>query len=68
MGGSPEGQGRVTGSHDKRARLWSLEDGSLLREFKGHTQFVDSVSMTPDGQRLVTGSSDGTARSWLLVE
>ena len=41
----------------------SLSHGELL-EFKGHTNFVTSVSWSPDGSRIATASEDQTVRVW----
>jgi hypothetical protein len=35
-----------------------------LRELKGHTKRVYSVSWSPDGSRIATASEDQTARVW----
>ena len=40
----------------------------MVKEFKGHDKFVNSVCVTPDGKHLVTGSDDKTARMCLLLE
>ena len=61
-----DGKHLITGSDDNTARLWSLEDGTMVREFKGHKGAVSSVCMTVDGKHLITGSWDKTARFWLL--
>ena len=61
-----DGKYLITGSDDNTARLWSLEDGTMVREFKGHKGAVSSVCMTVDGKHLITGSWDKTARFWLL--
>jgi len=57
-----DGKHLITGSDDKTARMWSLEDGRMVREFKGHdgdeyltTRFVSSVCTTLDGKYLITG-------------
>ena len=51
---------------DKTARLWSLADGTMVREFVGHQDGVTSVCVTPDGKHVITGSYDETARVWSL--
>ena len=48
--------------------MWSLEDGQMVKEFKGHDDWVSSVCVTPDGKHLVTGSKDKTARMWSLED
>jgi len=39
---------------------------ALLRTLEGHTERVESVSVTPDGRRAVSGSWDKTLRVWDL--
>lgn len=56
----------LTGSHDKTARLWSLEDGSLLRVFRppigqGGAGKVYAVALSPDGDTVALGG-------WLKIE
>ena len=63
-----DGKHLITGSEDKTARVWSLEDGALIRIFTGHTNNVTSVCVTPDGNHLITGSLDKTARLWSLAD
>jgi WD40 repeat protein len=36
----------------------------VLRELKGHSGEVDSVSFTPDGKRIVSSADDTTIRIW----
>jgi WD40 repeat protein len=45
-------------------RLWDLDKGIQIRQFRGHTKYVRSVSFSPDGKRLLSGGSDATARIW----
>ena len=50
-----------------RSPLWSMEDGEMVRELKGHDTFLTSVCATPDGKHVVTGSSMA-AHMWPLLE
>jgi WD40 repeat protein len=53
----------VAGCGDNVTRLWTV-GGTLLREFHGHTDIVNSATLSPDGKRILTASDDGTARVW----
>ena len=57
----------MSGSYDKTLRLWDLTTGGCVREFKGHTTDVTSVTLTPDGKHAVSGSCDNTLRLWDLT-
>lgn len=48
--------------------LWSLPDGVLLKELKGHGNYVRSLASSADGKLLVSGSSDKTVKLWSLPE
>jgi serine/threonine protein kinase/WD40 repeat protein len=52
---------------DGVVRVWSLADGKLLREFRGHRFAVKAVAFTHDG-RLVSGAEDNNARIWPLKD
>jgi WD40 repeat protein len=60
---SPKADLAVTGCADRRARLWHVEGGTLVREFL-HLDWVNAVAYCPDGKRIGTGSSDRTAAIW----
>jgi WD40 repeat-containing protein SMU1 len=45
------------------ARIHGIKAGRTLKEFRGHTSFVNSVAYTHDNTRVVTGSSDGTVKA-----
>ena len=55
------------GVGDNTLRLWDLTTGVCVREFKGHTHYVYSVTLTPDGKHAVSGSYDKTLRLWDLT-
>ena len=61
---SPNSEIIASGSEDETVKLWSLEDGSLIRTLDGHTDWVISVTFSPDGKLLGTGSYDGTVKLW----
>jgi WD40 repeat protein len=47
-------------------RLWDLATGKELKQFKGHTGPILSLSISADGETMVSGSADGTMRMWEL--
>jgi WD40 repeat protein len=66
---SPDGRHVLSGHKDKTLRLWDVETGKEVRQFKGHTEVVDSVAFSPDGSRAVSGSlGDRGVRLWNVEE
>lgn len=60
---SADGQLLVTASDDKTARLWSMDDGRLLRIYRvpiapGSEGKIYAVALTPDGRTLALGGWD----------
>ena len=55
---SPDGRWLVSGSLDKTAKLWDLDDGHELRTFTGNRAFT-CVEFSPDGRRLVLATTNG---------
>ena len=43
-----------------------MEDGELLHNFEGHTNYVKSVAIHPSEEDLATGSKDKTRKLWSL--
>lgn len=43
-------------------RIHGLKSGKLLKEFRGHTSFVNNAIFTSDGSRVITASSDFTVK------
>ena len=56
----------ATGSQDKLAKIWNLQDGSLVGTCKGHKRGVWSVKFSPVDQCLATSSGDRTIKIWSL--
>lgn len=57
----------ISGSGDKKAKLWSLETGGLLRTLgadNGPTDGITSVSVSPTNQHVAAGSLDKIVRVW----
>jgi WD40 repeat-containing protein SMU1 len=62
---SKDGTTLLSTSSDTTARLHGLKSGKTLKEFRGHTSFVNSAVFLNDN--IVTGSSDGTLKFWDAV-
>jgi WD40 repeat protein len=60
---SADGSQLVT-AHDDCAKLWNVADRSHVRDFTGHTSFVNVPCFSPDTTLLVTPSADKTVRLW----
>lgn len=51
-------------SFDTTARLHGLKSGKTLKEFRGHSSYVNCGIFTKDHLSIMTGSSDGTVKIW----
>ena len=60
----PSAKGQiVSGSQDGSLRLWDLETGRSIREFK-HGAPISAVAVRPDGKRFATVAADKAAKLW----
>ena len=57
----PDNQHALSASRDKTVKLFNVNDGAVLRNFKHHTGSIYCIALLPDGLRFVSGSSDNTA-------
>ncbi|KAL6004580.1 hypothetical protein ACLOJK_005135 [Asimina triloba] len=49
------------------ARIHGLKSGKMLKEFRGHTSYVNDAIFTNDGARVITASSDCTVKVVYVV-
>ena len=54
----------LTCSLDKTARIFGLNSGQMLKEYRGHTSFVNSAKYNPNAELIYTVSSDATIKVW----
>ena len=62
------GEQRVIVGSDNSVRLWSVGDGKLVRELKGHANAVFALAFSPDGSRLASGGFDGALLLWNVAD
>jgi WD40 repeat protein len=56
----------ATGAGDDgfAVQLMNVQDGQVVRLFRGHTAQITSLAVSPDGKFLLTGSLDDSAGLW----
>ena len=43
----------LSASFDMTVRIHGLKSGKMLKEFRGHSSYVNSVTYTPDGHQVL---------------
>ncbi len=61
---SPDGKYLVSGSADKKVKIWSVEQKKEIASLKQYNKVVRSVSFSPDGKYLASGCDDGVIKLW----
>lgn len=44
--------------------MHGIKSGKMLKEFRGHTSYVNSAIYSHDGSQVISASSDATVRVW----
>lgn len=65
---SPNNKLILTCSQDKTAKLWNIQDGSLIAELKGHKRGVSCALFHPQEQIIATCSADKTIKLWSAID
>ena len=56
----------ASGSFDNTVKIWDLETGEKLHTLKGHSNTINTLSITPNEKKLVSGSKDRSIKIWDL--
>jgi WD40 repeat-containing protein SMU1 len=59
-----DGSQLLSGSFDTTVKAHGLRSGKALKEFRGHTSFVNAVAYFREGGDIFSASSDGSVRVW----
>lgn len=67
---SADGAKLVSGSADKSARIWDLNDAKFpeLTRFNGHAGEVTAVAFNSNATQVVSGSADKSVKLWNAVD
>ncbi len=60
----PRGNLVATAGDDHVVRLWDVRQGRLVRELRGHEDWVTAVAFCRDGSKLFTGCRDQKVLIW----
>jgi guanine nucleotide-binding protein subunit beta-2-like 1 protein len=58
----------VSAGWDRQVKVWNLSNCKLKNSLKGHTGYINCVTVSPDGSLCASGGKDGTAMLWDLAE
>ena len=56
-----------SGSDDKTIKIWNINNGSVLKTFTGHSNWVTTLAVLANNISLASGSADKTIRFWNLI-
>ncbi|KAF9160404.1 Serine/threonine-protein kinase smu1 [Actinomortierella ambigua] len=63
---SPDGSQILSTSFDQTVKIHGLKSGKMLKEFRGHTSYVNYACFSADGTKVISSSSDGHVKIWDL--
>ncbi|MFZ0004538.1 MAG: WD40 repeat domain-containing protein [Methanoregula sp.] len=65
---SAAGAGIIAGTTDGRIRIFSCEDGGLVRSIDMYTPSITTLAVSPDGTYLACAGKDASLRFWDLAK
>lgn len=54
----------VSGGEDRTVRLWSADQATLERTYRGHAAPITALEAAPNGRAFASGGADGQIRVW----
>jgi WD40 repeat protein len=54
----------ITAGLDRKLTMTEIDSGEEIREFKGHTDLVNSIDLNKQGDKIISAGLDGTIRVW----
>lgn len=60
---SKDGQ-KLLASSENVANIWSINEGAIMKTFKGHLETVNDACFGPDEKTVFTCSDDKTVKAW----
>lgn len=54
----------VSGGEDRTLRLWSADQATLERTYRGHAAPITALEAAPNGRAFASGGADGQIRVW----
>ena len=57
----------ITGHNDGSMIIWSVNTGTILKRFRAHDGWVETIAVSPDGKALASGGPLGKVKYWNLT-
>jgi WD40 repeat protein len=62
----PDGELLITGSQDKRLRVWDIASAACIDTLRGHRRAISAIHFVGAGPMFVASALDGEVRTWDL--